>query len=107
MLYDYYIKVNSYEHMLNCYELAKMYRIYTTESDKPHSRFVAALIKQYYNEHPDEPKVFYNTKNGMMQVFPKKIYEPILEKIIKEYPMNIEFDMSFPDRNKVHHFIIK
>lgn len=107
MLYNYYTQVRSYEHMLNCNELAKMYRIYTVKSEKPHCRFVAALLKQYYNEHPDEKPIYYSTKNGMMQVFPKKIYEPIMEKIIREYPMNIEFDMEFPDRRKVHRFIIK
>ena len=62
MIYEYYVKKPSYEHMLNCYELAKIYGIYTVETDKPHSRFVAALLKQYYNAHPEAELYYYQTK---------------------------------------------
>ena len=107
MIYEYYIKKPSYEHMLNCYELAKIYGIYTVETDKPHSRFVAALLKQYYNAHPEAELYYYQTKNGLMQVHPKTVYQPILEQLIVAAPKDEAFDMGFPDRNKVHHIIIK
>jgi hypothetical protein len=91
MAYTYYTKVESYEHMLSCTELAVAYAIFTTkETPKPHSRLVAVLLNEYYKEHPEEEKLYYPTKYGLMQVWPADIYKPILESIISNNPLNTE-----------------
>ena len=91
MAYTYYTKVESYEHMLTCTELAVAYAIFTTKAEpKPHSRLVASILNAYYEEHPEEEKTYYCTKYGMMQVWPQYIYQPILESLISNNPLNTE-----------------
>ena len=91
MSYTYYTKVESYEHMLSCTELAVAYAIFTTkEEPKPHSRLVAAMLNAYYEEHPEEQKMYYSTKHGMMQVWPADIYKPVFESLIANNPLNTE-----------------
>ena len=91
MAYTYYTKVESYEHMLSCTELAVAYAIFTTkEEPKPHCRLVAAILNAYYEEHPEAVKMYYSTKHGMMQVWPQEVYKPILESLISNNPLNTE-----------------
>lgn len=91
MAYTYYTKVESYEHMLSCTELAVAYGIFTTkEEPKPHSRLVAALLNAYYVDHPEEQKMYYPTKYGVMQVWPQDIYKPLLEQLVSNNPLNTE-----------------
>lgn len=90
MAYTYYTKVESYEHMLNCTELAISYSLFTTKEDpKPHYRLVAAILNAYYEEHPEEEKLYYLTKSGnFMQVWPQNIYKPILESLVSNNPLS-------------------
>ncbi len=91
MAYTYYTKVESYEHMLSCTELAVAYAIFTTKPEpKPHSRLVASMLNAYYELHPEEEKLYYPTKYGLMQVWPADIYKPILESLISNNPLNTE-----------------
>lgn len=84
-MYEYYLKVISNEHMLYLNELAELYNIYSL-SNKPHTKLLKAIILDYldYN-HLSYCPVFYNTKNGLKEVFSKDIYEPAIEKFKKLY----------------------
>ncbi len=106
MAYTYYTKVESYEHMLNCTELAVAYGIFTTkEEPKPHSRLIAAMLNAYYEEHPEEQKLYYPTKYGLMQVWPAEIYKPILEFIVSNNPLNTELVFTTA-KGKNHYYQI-
>jgi hypothetical protein len=102
MAYTYYTKVESYEHMLSCTELAIAYGIFTTQEEpKPHARMVAALLNSYYVEHPEAQKMYYATKHGVMQVWPQDIYKPLLESLISSNPLNTECTYT-TIKGKVH-----
>ena len=103
-MYKYYLEIESPEHFLNAYELARVYGIYTSK-DKPHARFVSRLIKDYCTHVGIEERFNYKTKEGMMQVWPAYIYKPLLEKLEEDYPTNELVGMEFS--NKTHYFIIK
>ena len=106
MSYTYYTKVESYEHMLSCTELAVAYAIFTTKAEpKPHSRLVAAMLNAYYEEHPEEEKMYYSTKHGMMQVWPADIYKPILESVIAKCAVNTE-QVYVTNKGKYHKYQI-
>lgn len=106
MAYTYYTKVESYEHMLSCTELAVAYAIFTTKADpKPHSRLVAAILNAYYEDHPEEEKMYYATKHGMMQVWPAEIYKPILEAIVSNNSLNTE-QIYITKKGKYHRYQI-
>ena len=103
-MYKYYMEVESNEHYYNAYELAKAYNI-MTNTDKPHSRFVARLLSEQQKKN-NYPKLYYHTAKGeMMRVYASYEYEQILNNIIKEYEPNKEHYMEFS--NKKHYFIIK
>ena len=105
-MYTYYTKVESYEHMLSCTELAVAYGLFTTKADpKPHSRLVAAMLNAYYEEHPEEEKMYYSTKHGMMQVWPAEIYKPILESVIVKHTPNTE-QVYVTSKGKYHKYQI-
>lgn len=103
-MYKYYLEVESAEHMLNCYELSKLYNIYS-EKDKPHARFVSRLLKEYCKYAGIEERFSYKTSKGLMAVWPSYIYKPLLDKLIEDYPPNETVAMEF--ENKTHLFIIK
>ncbi len=106
MSYTYYTKVESYEHMLNCTELAVAYAIFTTKAEpKPHSRLVAAILNAYYEEHPEEQKLYYSTKHGLMQVWPQEIYQPILESLVSKCSLNSE-QIYITNKGKYHRYQI-
>lgn len=101
----YYLEIENEEHMLNAYELASCYHIYSNKN-KPHARFVARLLTEYKKALNYEEKFYYRTKKGdMMQVYPSYIYRPLLDKLIDDYPSNKEIAMEF--NNKTHYFTIK
>ena len=103
-MYKYYLEVESPEHLLSCFELAKLYGIYTSK-DKPHARFVSRLLKEYCNHLGIEERLHYKTKEGLMAVWPSYIYKPLLDKLIEDYPANELVEMEFS--NKSHYFTIK
>jgi hypothetical protein len=102
-MYKYYLEIESEEHFLNCYELGRLYNIYT-EKDKPHARFVSRLLKEYCNMAGIEERFYYKTAKGMMLVWPACIYKPVLNKLIEDYPHNEKVQMEFS--NKTHTFVI-
>ena len=82
MLFDYYMKITSNEHMLYASEIAKMYNINST-TGKPHYSLVKTVIVDYMKDNNFEYiPLFYNTKNGLKEVFSKKHYEPAISKLL-------------------------
>jgi hypothetical protein len=102
--YKYYMEVHSNEHMLNAYEIACKYNIYSTK-DKPHARLVARMLSERQKE-TDAPKIYYRTSRGdMMRVFGAYEYESIMKELIEKYEPNVEHCLVFSNKN--HYFIIK
>ena len=102
-MYKYYMKVESYEHMLSPLELAKLYKIKTL-TDKPHARLVARLLSDYIDSNKI-PRMYYHTAKGdMFFVCPSYIYKPILDKFVEEHEHNTELTIEFPNKN--HYCVI-
>lgn len=102
--YKYYMEVHSHEHMLNAFEIACKYKIYSTKN-KPHSRLVARLLSERQKE-TNAPKIYYRTSKGdMMRVFGAYEYESIMKELLETYEPNVEHCLDFS--NKKHYFIIK
>lgn len=102
--YKYYMEVHSHEHMLNAFEIACKYKIYSTKN-KPHSRLVARLLSERQKE-TNSPKIYYRTSRGdMMRVFGAYEYESIMKELLETYEPNVEHCLDFS--NKKHYFIIK
>ena len=102
--YTYYAKMQDTEHYLNCIELAHMYHIYSNKG-KPHIRFVAALLSEYYRNNPDITKYYYNGSKGLYQVYPQSIWKPILSKLMQDYEWGVE-QSYITDKGKKHNFIL-
>ena len=102
MEYKYYMEVNSYEHMLNAYEIAKLYNLKTL-TGKPHNRLTARLLSEY-NKKYNDPKLYYQTKTGLMRVWPKSVYEKVIGDFVKEHDHNTELTIEFS--NKSHYCVI-
>ncbi len=102
MEYTYYMEVNSYEHMLNAYEIAKLYNLKTL-TGKPHNRLAARLLSEY-NKKYNDPKLYYQTKTGLMRVWSASIYRPIFDKFLEEHEHNTELTIEFT--NKSHYCVI-
>ena len=102
MEYKYYMEVNSHEHMLNAYEIAKLFNIKTL-TGKPHNRLVARMLSEY-NKKYNDPKLYYQTKTGLMRVWPSSIYRPLFMKFLEEHEHNTELTIEFS--NKAHYCVI-
>ena len=89
MEYKYYMEVNSYEHMLNAFEIAKLYDLQTL-TGKPHNRLVARILSEHHKKFGD-PKMYYKTAKGdLMRVWPEYVYKPIFDKFIKENEHHVQ-----------------
>lgn len=74
-LFTYYARVYSHEHMLFCKEIAELYNI-LDKSGKPSHTKVGKIIKSYISENNiNYCSLYYETRNGLREVFPKEIYE--------------------------------
>lgn len=100
----YYIEVQDDEHYLNPYEIATIFGVYS-KANKPHSRFVARLMTNYYNLHADTPKFYFNGSKGLSRVYPACIYAPIMLDLINNYDSDKEHAIQMGE--KTHYFIIK
>lgn len=79
-MYEYYLKVVSNEHMLYLNELAELYDLYSL-SGKPHIKLLKAIILDYLQENCIEYyPIFYNSKNGLKEVFSHEVYMPAIER---------------------------
>lgn len=99
-MYEYYRRFTSLEHMLNSKELATILKVKSL-SGKIHSLFVSTYLNSLITE---EEKIFYNTKKGLMQVFPYSLYNIFLEEFTN-YEKNCAH--SFIINNKTYKFIIE
>ena len=100
----YYMEIQDDEHYLNPFEIASLYGVYSNK-EQPHNRFVARLLTEYQRIMKIDTKIYYQTKKGMMRVYPSAIYEPLMNKLLEDYPKDIEICMVFD--NKSHYFILK
>jgi hypothetical protein len=100
----YYVELNVEEHYLNPYEIACKYRI-VSKTGQAHNRFVARLLTEYCKKMNIEDKIYYQTKQGMMRVYPEAVYKPLMDKLIMDHPKDTEITMEFENKN--HYFIIK
>lgn len=95
-MYTYYLAVNSYEHMLFAKELAMKYNVYSL-TNNPHNKLVKAVITDYLIENNIEYRpLFYETKNGLKEVFSQIHYKPAFERF-----MNCIVDNKYTSLNKI------
>jgi hypothetical protein len=100
----YYVELNVEEHYLNPYEIACKYRI-VSKTGQAHNRFVARLLTEYCKKMNIEDKIYYQTKQGMMRVYPASVYDAAIRESLDGLPTETELSMEF--ENKRHYFIIK
>lgn len=100
----YYLEIQDDEHYLNPYEIAVVYGVQSNK-DQPHNRFVARLLTEYCKALNIDTKIYYQTKQGMMRVYPSSIYGPLMTKLLEDYPKNTEICMEFENKN--HYFKLK
>ena len=82
MSYTYYLQVFSDEHMLFASEIAELYQVYSS-SGKPHHKLIKTVILDYIiNNNLNYMPIFYETKNGLREVFPREYYEPALISLL-------------------------
>lgn len=104
-MYKYYFEFYAEEHMLNPYEIACRYKIYS-KNNKPHAHFVARLLREYTQENNIPEKFYYRTSKGeMMLVYPFKIYNTVVKELFDKYEKDIVVEMKF--ENKTHYFVLK
>lgn len=83
-MYIYYEQVELEEHMPYAKEICEVFRIHN-ENGKNHSRFMIMYLNDYAKKiDPDYRKLYYQTKNGLVQVFPRTIYEPAIKNLLKK-----------------------
>lgn len=100
----YYIEVQDTEHYLNPFEIASLYGVHSNKG-QAHNRFVARLLTEYCKIMNIDTKIYYQTKQGMMRVYPASIYRPLMDKLLEDHPLNTEICMEFDNKN--HYFILK
>lgn len=83
MAFKYYKPVILEEHMLYSKEIASMYGLIDSVG-RPRFRVVTNAINKYIKDNnlTYEP-YYYETKYGLCQVFPKKLYEPAMAEYFK------------------------
>lgn len=99
----YYLEIIDNEHYLNPYEIACLYGV-LSKQNKGHSRFVARLLTEYCVQNNIQEKYYYETKNGMMRVYPSSIYKQVMDNLIINNAKNTELTMVFDNKN--HYFIL-
>lgn len=67
--YTYYNPIKIKEHMINTKEIAMLLNV-KSEAGKFHGTFIKAALKNNLAKYPDDKKYFYETKHGLMQVYP-------------------------------------
>lgn len=78
MIYKYYKELYSEEHMLYSKEIASIYNL-IDEKGNPRYRVVTNAISKYLKDNDiDYEPFYYETKYGLCQVFPKRLYEPAM-----------------------------
>lgn len=83
MLFKYFKEVHSTEHMLYSKEIASMYNLIDAKGT-PRFRVVTNAISKYIKENNiNHEPIYYETKYGLCQVFPRKLYEPAMELYFK------------------------
>ncbi len=100
----YFLELHDEEHYLNPYEIACLYGV-RSKQDKSHNRFVARLLTEYCKTMNITEKIYYETQQGMMRVYPESIYRPLMDKLLEDYPMNTEIVMTFDGKN--HYFYLR
>lgn len=98
-MYTYYLAINSNEHMLFAKELAEKYSIYSSTGN-PHNKLIKAIIIDYLidNNMPYRP-LFYETKNGLREVFSRTLYEPAFKRFL-----NKASDNKYTSLNKTKYY---
>ena len=81
-MFNYYIQVNSEEHMLYANEIARLYKINTIEG-KPHKNFVSKYLEWYADNYiSDYYQLYYQTRYGLTKVYPQSLYQPAMKLLI-------------------------
>ena len=70
-MFTYYKPIVTNDHYWFAYELAQMCAIYTTTGN-PHSKFVIALMDDYFRKNGRTWNLYYETRNGLSRVFPEE-----------------------------------
>lgn len=81
ILYTYFKPVVEDKHYLFASEIAAMYKV-KTRSNKDATTFVSAYLQYITKEIASYEQLYYCTKNGMVKVYPEKIFIPIMHNLI-------------------------
>ena len=103
MIYTYYKKSYSHEHMLYAKEIATIYG-FDTIGCNPAASFVSAYLQEYCRLKKEDA-LFYPTSKGMARVYPKYIYHEAMISLIKKYGYNKV--VRFNIKDKTYNFMIK
>lgn len=104
MSYKYYVEVYRDEHYPYASEIAEITQLYTYKG-KPHKGFVTA----YYDHRFCEHKLYYNSRAGLIRVFPKleqKSELDLLVNTVRQSPKgkNGEYLVSIENNRTYHVF---
>jgi hypothetical protein len=78
-MYKFYLEIKTEEHMLYPKEIAEAFGLYSMNG-KPHSTLTKVIILDYLESNQIEyMPIFYNSKNGLREVFAAKHYIPALK----------------------------
>nr|DAV25184.1 MAG TPA: hypothetical protein [Caudoviricetes sp.] len=78
-MYKFYLEIKTEEHMLYPKEIAEAFGLYSMNG-KPHSILIKAIILDYLESKQIEyTPIFYNSRNGLKEVFSAKYYMPALQ----------------------------
>ena len=70
-MYTYYKPISTSNYYWPADQLAQLRAIYTT-TGKPHSRFVVALMDNYFKENDKIFDFYRKSKEGLIRVFPEE-----------------------------------
>lgn len=87
-MYKFYLEIKTEEHMLYAKEIAEIYGLYSLNGN-PHSTLMKIIILDYLKENQiDYIPIFYNSRNGLKEVFPAKYYAPAFKIFLSKINYN-------------------
>lgn len=101
-MYKYYQEVEKEEHMLFAAEIAELLQLKSL-TNKPFRIFVSAFLNDV-RERSGRPRLFYNTKHGLTQVFSKEDIFILMEKLYEslEHSMNNDNQIQIRVKEKLY-----
>lgn len=87
-MYKVYLEIQTEEHMLYAKEIAEAYGLYSLNGN-PHYTLMKIIILDYLKENDIEyMPLFYDSRNGLKEVFPAKYYMPAFKLFFSKAKYN-------------------